>query len=172
MNTGLLSRNALWLLLPPISLCVLDNGLTLYGQPDSYWAGDYSSVSEMSPSFNHFLSLHPLVYVAACLLWAAIFSALILLLPEMMALTVVVAIVIGHMAGAASWLAYRFHSYQSCNVLFLVTSGLIVVAFKRGQNNEGRSAINWARTRFPGWSRWLVIAALVALPLWWFVIPR
>jgi hypothetical protein len=168
----ILPRNTLWLLLPPIALCVLDFGLTLYGQSDAYWAGDYSVVNEMSPSFGHFLSLHPMFFLAAAGLWIAIFSAIILLLPEAFALTVLVAIVIGHMAGAATWLAYRFHSYQSCNVLFFVTSGLIVVAFKCGQNADGRSAVNWERTGLPGWARWLVIAALATLPTWWFLIPH
>jgi hypothetical protein len=166
-----LPRNTLWLLLPPIVLCSLDFGLTLYGQPDAYWAGDRASVNEMSPSFAHFLSLHPVVFLAAATLWIAVFSALILLLPEWPALVVVVAIVIGHMAGAASWLAFHWHSYESCNLLFLITSALIVLAFKRGQNADGRSAVNWEQTGLPGWVRWAAIAALIVLPASWFLIP-
>ena len=172
MEQTILPRNTLWLLLPPIALCSLDFGLTLYGQSDTYWNGDFSSVNEMSPSFARFLAIHPLTFVAAQLLWIAIFSVLILLLPEKLALTLVLAIVIGHMAGAATWLAYRFNSYQSCNVLFLATSGVIVFAFKRGQNNDGRAAFKWERTGLPSWTRWLLIAALISLPVWWFIIPR
>jgi hypothetical protein len=166
-----LPRNALWLLLPPIVLCSLDFGLTLYGQPDAYWAGDRTSVNEMSPSFARFLSLHPAIFLAGGALWIAIFSALILLLPEWLALTVCVAIVMGHMAGAASWLAYQWRSYESCNLLFLITAGLIVVAFKRGQNADGRPAFDWERTGLPGWVRWAVVAALIVLPACWFLIP-
>lgn len=172
METSWLPRNTLWLLLSPIVLCLLDIGLTLYGQSDAYWDRNFRSVNEMSPSFAGFLAIHPLVFVAAVILWIAIFSALILVLPEKLALTLVVAIVIGHMAGAATWLAYRFNSYQSCNVLFLATSSVIVFAFKRGQNNDGRAAFNWDRTGLPSWTRWIFVAALAALPMWWFIIPR
>jgi hypothetical protein len=146
--------------------------LTLYGQSNAYWAGDYSEVNEASPSFAHFLSIHPLIFLLAVVLWIAIFSALILLLPEKLALTVAVAIVIGQMYGASTWLMYRFHSYQSCNLLFLATSGLIVFAFKRGQNSDGSSAFNWERTGLPSWARWLAILVLTVLPIWWFLIPH
>ena len=118
------------------------------------------------------MSLHPLIFVGAGFLWIAIVSALILLLPERIALTLTVAIVIGHMAGAATWLMYRFNLYQACNVLFLMTSALIVLTFKRGQNTDGRAAFNWEQTGLPSWTRWIVIALLAGLPLWWFIIPR
>jgi hypothetical protein len=172
MKQPYLPRNTLWLLLPPIALCSLDFGLTLYGQSAEYWAGNFSSVNEGSPSFAHYLTIHPLAFVAAAIFWVAIFSTLILLLPETLALTLVVAIVIGHLAGAATWLMFRFHLYQLCNVLFLTTSGLIVFAFKRGQNNDGRAALNWERTGLPNWTRWLLVAVLVALPIWWFILSR
>ena len=172
MQSSLLPRNTVWLVLPPIAMCLLDFGLTLYGQSERYWAGEFHVVNEGSPSFAHYLSVHPLAFVAAGILWIAMFSALILLLPERLALTLVVAIVIGHMVGAASWLMYRFNLYQACNVLILVTSWLIVFAFKRGQNTDGRAAFNWECTGLPGWTRWVVVATLIALPTWWFIIPR
>ena len=172
MESGFLPRRTLWLLLPPIALCTLDFGLTLFGQSDAYWSGNYADIKEMSPSFGYYLSIHPLAFAASVLIWIAIFSVLILLLPETIALILVVAIVIGQMAGAATWLAFRFNSYQSCNALFLLTSVLVVVSFKRGQAKDGKSAFNWSRTGFPAWTRWLGIAGLIALPVWWFLIPR
>ncbi len=172
MPPAILPRNALWLLLPPIALCALDFGLTAYGQSDSYWAGNYAIVNEASPAFARFLSLHPIVFFGAVMLWIANFSVLIVLLPESFALTLAIAIVIGHMAGAATWLLYQFQSYQSCNLLFLATSGLVVFAFKRGQNADGKPALNWERTGLPKWLRPVVIAALAALPVSWFLIPQ
>ncbi len=44
--------------------------------------------------------------------------------------------------------------------------------FKRGQNSDGRAALDWERTGLPGWVRWVVIAALAVLPIWWFFVPR
>lgn len=172
MQTRFIPPNALWLLLPPIALYALDSGLTLYGQSDEYWAGNYADVNEMSPSFNYYLSVHPLVAGAAFLLWIFLFSAVILLLPEILAMMLSVAIVIGHMVGATSWLAFRLESYQACSLLFLVTAVVIVFSFKRGQNNDGRAAIDWGRTGLPEWTRWVLIAGLAALPVWWFLVPR
>jgi hypothetical protein len=172
MDAPFLRRGSMWLILPPIALCILDFGLTLYGQADAYWQGDYSVVNELSPSFARYLSIHPLAFVAAAVVWIGFFSLVILLLPEKPALILVVTIVIGHMAGAATWLAYRLNSYQSCNALFLLTAGLIVVCFKKGQAADGSAAFNWQRTGLPNWIRWVVIVALTILPIWWFIIPR
>jgi hypothetical protein len=99
-------------------------------------------------------------------------AQIILLLPELIALAISTTVVLGHMAGAASWLAYRFDNYQACNALFLLTAVLIVVSFKKGQNAAGRAAIDWSRTGLPNFVRWMVIAALTILPLWWFLNPR
>jgi hypothetical protein len=153
-------------------LCMLDFGLTLYGQSDRYWAGNYTDVNELSPSFAQYLAIHPLAFVAAGLLWIAIFSAIIALLPEFLALTVSIAVLIGHMGGAATWLAYRFNNYQACNALFLATAFVVVVSFKRGQNHDGSSAFKWQRTGLPSFVRWVAVGILIALPIWWFLVPH
>lgn len=172
MRSKIIAPNSLWLLLPPVAICALDFGLTLYGQSAEYWAGNYSSVNEVSPSFAYYLSIHPLVVVAAGLLWMAIFSVIILLLPERLTLILAIAIVIGHMWGSMTWIAYRLRSYQGCNVLCLTVAVLIVFAFKKGQNSDGSSAFNWAVTGLPEWTHWLAIATLALIPFWWFLIPR
>ena len=74
--------------------------------------------------------------VAIDLLWISIFSLSILLLPETLALIVAVSIMLGHLTGAASWLAYRFCGYQNCNALFLTTAVLIVFAFKHADQEK------------------------------------
>lgn len=172
VDRNIVARNALWLVVPPAVMCAMDGLLTLFGQPAEYWAGDYAAAWEGSPSFHDYLTIHPLVAVGAMLLWMAIFSALVLLLPEMLALTLSMAIAIGHMSGAGSWLIYRFHSYQGWCALFPLTAALLVFAFKRGQNSDGRPALDWSRTGLPGWVRWVVIAGLAVLPTWWFLMPR
>ena len=162
----------LWLVVPPALLCILDFGLTLYGQSQSYWSGNFGNVNEISPSFARYLAIHPLAFVGAGFLWIIIFSAIVILLPEILALTVSIAIVIGHMGGAATWFAYRFHNYQACNGLFLVTAFIVVLSFKQGQNDDGTSAFDWRRTGLPSWVRWVIVAALMAIPIWWFLIPH
>lgn len=172
MDAAIVGRNAPWLCVPAIALCVLDHGLTLVGQSELYWSGDFSAVNEVSPSFRYFLEMHPLAFVSAGVLWILIFSSLTLLLPENLGLTVAITVVLGHMAGSATWLFWRPHGYQMCNALFLVTAALVVVSFKRGQSPHGGSGVNWDRTGLPKWLRWLMIAILFALPAWWFLIPH
>ncbi|MGL4514314.1 MAG: hypothetical protein ACRCT8_14595 [Lacipirellulaceae bacterium] len=166
------SNRLCWLVLPPASLCTLDVGITLWGQSERYWSGDFAAVNEMSPSFAQYLAIHPLAFVAAGLVWIVLFTSVIALLPETLALGVSMAIVIGHMGGAATWLAYRFQNYQACNALFLVTAFLAVLSFKRGQNEDGYSAFDWRRTGLPSWSRWVVVTVLAAIPVWWFLVPH
>jgi hypothetical protein len=153
-------------------LCCLDFGLTLYGQSETYWSGSYREINEVSPSFGKYLSMHPLIFVCAGLVWIGIFSLLIAILPEKMAMTVAMCVVIGHMTGAATWLCFRFGSYQACNGLFLLTAIVIVSAFNLGRSDNGRALIDWSQTRMPGWTRWGIAALLIVLPLWWFLIPH
>ena len=172
MQRSLLRLRSLWLVVPPTLMCCLDFGLTLYGQSDAYWSGNYQDVNEMSPSFGRYLAMHPLAFVAAAAVWIVILSSLIALLPEKLGMTLSIGIVLGHMAGAASWLAFRFGSYQSCNVLFLLTAGVIVTAFNMGRSDSGQTLIDWSRTPIPTWIRWLLIATLAILPVWWFLVPQ
>lgn len=172
MQSSILRIRSLWLLVPPIVLCCLDNGLTLYGQSDAYWSGNYADVNELSPSFASYLSTHPLAFVAAVLLWIGIFSALIAILPEKLAMTISICVALGHMTGAASWLAYRFRSYQACNALFLLTALAIVCGFNLGRSETGQTLLDWSRLRAPAWTRWVIAAVLAALPIWWFLIPH
>ena len=97
-----LRRRLLWLCLLPALLACLDGALTLVGQSAEYWAGNYARVNESSPTFNHMLARHPLAFVAGVAGWILVFTSLILLLPQTLALTISIAVTIGHTWGAAS----------------------------------------------------------------------
>ena len=43
----------------PVSLCLLDMAMTLCGQSSHYWNGEFRDVTEASPVFAYFLSIHP-----------------------------------------------------------------------------------------------------------------
>ena len=55
----------LWWCLPAIVLCATDGLLTLWGQPQAYWSGNFASINEDHPVAAWFLSLHPLAFAAA-----------------------------------------------------------------------------------------------------------
>ena len=172
VNRSLVSRNALWLCLAPLLFSMLDGGLTLHGQSESYWSGNYHQANEGAPSQRRWLQIHPFVFIAGKICWIAVFCALILLLSEILAMCLAVAIVIGHTAGTATWLWRQPNGYQMCMVLFLLTSVVIVVTFKRGQNPEGRAAFDWQRTGLPDWVRWMVIGGLGLIPIWLYIVPH
>ncbi|RIK81889.1 MAG: hypothetical protein DCC67_07790 [Planctomycetota bacterium] len=159
------------LCLPPLALAVLDGALTLAGQSEAYWAGDYRQVNEMSPTFHHLLTSHPLAFAVGFAAWMAVFVGLILLLPATLALLVAIAVTFGHTAGAATWLLWRFYfGYQACNLLILVSALLLTLAIRIGWPANPTEAQRLLAAR-PLW-RWTLIAALGALGVWLFLWPR
>lgn len=159
---------SLWLVVPPAIMSLCDAGITLYGQSSEYWTGNYSVVSEGSPSFASYLAIHPACFFAMALVWVALFSTIVLLLPETYALCASTSVLLGHMWGVDSWLPY----YQLSMALMLFTSVLIVIGFKRGQSGDGSAGIDLTVLGLPAWFRWGAILVLLTVPIWWFLIPH
>jgi hypothetical protein len=88
----------------PVLFCLLDGGLTLQGQPDAYWAGDFHQARELNPLGRWPLERHPLLFGAALLCWGCVFCTAILRLPARLARPLSLAVQLGHTLGAASWL--------------------------------------------------------------------
>lgn len=168
--TGLKQR-FLGLCVPPVLLCLLDNALTLAGQSAEYWAGNYASVNEGSPTFYQLLQVHPAAFAAGGALWIAIFVAGILLLPDTLALIVSIAVTCGHTLGAASWIIWHFQfSYQVCNGLVLLSAVLLGVSIRWGWR-----AVPEQRYRLRGlflWGRWGLVALLFGVGVYLFLWPR
>jgi hypothetical protein len=171
MTEPLLRSRSLWILCPPIFLCCLDFGLTLYCQSPTYWSGNYAHANEMSPSFRYYLTIHPVMFVAMVIVWIALFSTMIAILPVTVSRAIAVTVVIGHMIGAGSWPPFR-GSYQLGCSLILLTSFVIATFFTLGQADPGQPMINWHRTGFPDWTRWVLTGCLFSVAVWWFVVPH
>lgn len=123
----------LGLCLPPAIFCLADGAITLAGQSEAYWSGQYHLVNEGSPTFNQLLQIHPLAFVAGILGWAMVFSGIILLLPETLALIVSIAVTFGHTLGTATWILYRFqYGYQACNGLLLSSAIILGLGIRWG----------------------------------------
>ena len=109
-------RRFLGLCLPAMIFCVVDLTLTLFGQSADYWAGDYSKADERSPTFEHLLQISPLADVAGTAVWIGVFVGIILLLPDILTLIVSIAVTLGHVVGACTWIDWQFeYGYQICN---------------------------------------------------------
>jgi hypothetical protein len=115
-----------WLWTAPVLLCLLDQGLTLCGQPSAYWAGDYTKAEEGNPIGRWCLEQHPAAFAAETFLWIALFGSLVVLLPWQLAKTVSLGVALGHIVGSAMWIWWRLEQYWLFPVLLLSSAGLIV----------------------------------------------
>lgn len=88
----------------PVSLCLLDIVLTLCGQSNAYWDGEFQDVIEASPAFAGYLAIHPGIFVAAGFVWIGTFTALVSTLPAKLGRIVFIAVSIGHAVGCLAWL--------------------------------------------------------------------
>ncbi|MCH8969161.1 MAG: hypothetical protein IIA66_08595, partial [Planctomycetes bacterium] len=120
-------KKTVWLCVAPFALCMLDQGITLVGQSSAYWAGDYSVAIEGNPWFQWLLQQHPLAFEAGIFAWVAVFCGLILVLPRRVAMTISVAIVLGHAWGASTWIFWKIpHGYWLVLALYLLSAIAIV----------------------------------------------
>ncbi len=62
VSATMIKRSHARLYCGPAIVCLLDCVLTLYGQPPSYWAGQYHQAVEYNPPFLWLLRLHPLAF--------------------------------------------------------------------------------------------------------------
>lgn len=171
MMIGGIRQRLLGLCLPPLLFCILDCTATLVGQPSNYWAGDYSQANEESPVFNHLLHYHPAAFAAGIMVWSAVFVAILLLLPDTLALIVSIAVTFGHTVGLSTWLLWHFrYGYQAVNGLFLTSAVILGLCIRWGWQVE--PAHQYRLTNWPGGLRWVVIAGLFAIGVYLFLWPH
>ena len=122
-------------------LCMLDQVITLVGQSPDYWAGNRALAEEGNPWFLWLLRQHPLAFEAGIAAWVGVFSLVILTFPRRAAMTVSIAIVLGHTWGAATWLCYRFpYGYWITLALFFVSAVLIVATWEKFGQSTARGS--------------------------------
>jgi hypothetical protein len=131
-------RERLWLCVAPIVLYLLDNSLTLLGQPADYW-DNYSRYSEFNPVAAWALEWHPIVFVIESLIWMVTFCLLIVILPNRLAQVLSLALTMGNATGSGHWLT-SWVGYWAYPVLFLSTAALVIWTWEMAATN--RTAID------------------------------
>jgi hypothetical protein len=167
-------RRLLGLGLPCLLAVSYDVGLTLHGQPARYWAGDYNSTTEGAPFFRKLFETHPLAVVAGEALWASIILTWILLLPEVLAVTLAIAVVIGHTVGGYTWLSLMpmRHWFQIGHGTLLVAAAVLGVGL-HWSLRTARSAGPAAPTkRLHPLVRWGLIVVATGLACYMYLIPQ
>jgi len=161
----------LGLCLPPLVFCTFDAGITLFGQSAAYWAGAYGCVREGSPTPNHLLQIHPTAFATGILVWEMLFVVAILLLPDVLALILSIAVTFGHTAGAATWLWFRFqYGYQWTMWLFLASSIILGSGIHWGW--QARPVQKYPMSSWSPVLRWTLIALAVGIAVYLFLWPR
>jgi hypothetical protein len=159
-----------------LRLCILaplDASLTLSGQSAAYWQGERNEVNEFSPDLNRLLTVGPTAFLGGFLIWIAVFTTIVLLLPRRPAMVIAAAVAIGHTIGACTWIIWRPpYGYQVCIALTFLTALLLVSAFPWGESPSSA-----ARNESPGVDsrsglRWLLAGLLLAAVAFVFAVPH
>jgi hypothetical protein len=162
-------RRLLGLGLPCLFALCLDTGLTLHGQPAEYWAGDYSQTTEGAPFYRRLYAWHPAAAGCGHLIWAGVLGGLLILLPEVLAVVLAIAVVFGHTAGAYTWIqGMLLHAhgpaatgwYQAANGMFLLAAVAVGVGIHWTVRSTALRTRSVSEQRLPGWVRWILVAAL------------
>jgi hypothetical protein len=148
----------------------LDGWLTLHGQTKEYWAGNYAHVIEGSPTFHELLSCGPLAYIAGLSGWVLAFVGLILLMPQTFALSVSIALTLGHAIGASSWLLDFQYGYQLYSGMCVLAAIGLAVGIRWGWRAEPLKDLP-VGPRLPVGLRWLIIGALCGVEIY-FLWPH
>jgi len=71
---------------------------------------------------------HPLAFEAGIVAWIGAFSSVLCVLPRRAAMTISIAIVLGHTWGAATWVCYLLPSGYWWTLAMFLASAIVIVA--------------------------------------------
>jgi hypothetical protein len=164
-------RRLLGLGLPCLLAYSFDIGMTMHGQPAEYWSGEYSLTNEGSPFFRKLFMLHPMAAVAGEALWMSIILIGILLLPEVLAIILAIAIVFGHTGGGYTWLHYPIEPrwFQTAHGTLLVSA--LVLGIGVHWSLHAPRAIEPGRRLRP-LVRWGLLAIATAIACYMYLVPQ
>ncbi len=91
-----MEKRHLFLLIAPMFAVLLDAGVTLTGQPATYWAGNYHTVHELSPDIHRILAVGPTTFFGFVVLWLSAIAVLLILMPRTLSLALSSAVTIRH----------------------------------------------------------------------------
>ena len=133
-------RRLLGLCAPPFVLGLIDGSLTLVGQSSFYWA-NYQAVNEANPVFSSLLQVHPLVFLAGVVVWQLMLCAMLLVLPEVLALILSIAFTFGYTIGSGSWLFERLElGYHLANGYYLLSACVLGLGIRYAIGRDAPAA--------------------------------
>jgi hypothetical protein len=167
-------RRLLGLGIPCLLAFAFDIGLTMHGQPAAYWAGDYSRTTEGAPFFRKLFEIHPLAEAAGEALWAGVIVVGLLLLPEVLAVILAVAVVFGHTGGGYTWLGWPIESrwFQTLHGVLFVSATVLGLGLYWLLHVARREAESATTRRLHPVVRWGLIGIAGGLACYMYLIPQ
>jgi hypothetical protein len=122
----------LWIFLPILIPYIFDIALTLIGQPEQYWQGNYQAVNEANPISHWFLAKHPVVYILYSIARFLGYGLFIAILPLKLSKIVSIYLILAHTIGAHGWAKNVFYvGYWERMGMLLIPAILIVYSLDR-----------------------------------------
>jgi hypothetical protein len=116
----------------PLAFCLLDATLTLLGQSEAYWSGDWLAAREANPLGLWLLHLHPIAFVAGVAVSLAIYALALTWLPANLARVAAFAILFLHAVGASTWLVrWGIAGYPMAVLLLLAGSRILALCWQK-----------------------------------------
>ena len=103
-------RRRIWLIVPMWLWFAGDVVLTLSGQSQEYWSGDYSSAIEANPVAYQILVRGPWIFAGLAVAWAILVGAIAIRCTHPLVAWLAVGAAVLHAIGGCSWLARIIHS--------------------------------------------------------------
>jgi hypothetical protein len=166
-------RRLLGLGVPCLLAFLLDTTLTLCGQPREYWAGQYTWTTEDTLFFHTLYVIHPVAALGGYVAWAVVMATLLLLLPELLAVILAIALVFGHTGGAYTWLIPVLGPewYRVAIIMFLVAAVALGTGLYWGVRASAHADQTVGVQRVSMWLRCGLSAALAAAAGSMILIP-
>ena len=112
-----------WLL---VAVIVFDFGVTILGQPVSYWTNPLTA-DEGNPVFRWFMVRGAVCYFAFILSYIAGVLALVTVLPRQAAIITGLVFLLSHYFAASTWLSYHFKLSMAGPILYAVVLSIVLI---------------------------------------------
>jgi hypothetical protein len=119
-----MKNRLIWLLLAVIAF---DFGITLLGQPSSYWH-DPNTANEGTPAFKWFMVRGIVCYGAFILAYIISVAALIRVLPRQIAIITGLVFLLSHYFAASTWLSFHFNLGMMGPILYAVALATVLIS--------------------------------------------
>lgn len=125
-----------WLLLAVIAF---DFGITLLGQPSSYWH-EPSTANEGNPVFAWFMARGILCYAAFVMAYITGVSVLLRALPRQIATTAGLVFLLSHYFAASTWLSFHFNLGMGGPIIYAVVLSIALISILQAGASKGCTA--------------------------------